>query len=106
MEKILFICSGGMSTALIGTKLEEVAKKNGSEFKAWAKGAGELQAELDKEEVSIVLVAPQIKHKLKDLKAICDSKGIKCAPIAPNMYVPMDMAIKKLYDFTIKELAK
>ncbi len=106
MIKVLFICSGGMSTALIGKKLEGEASKSGKQFKVWAAGSSELKNELDKNKIDIVMVAPQIKHKFKELAKICDSAGVKCAQIKPDMYVPMDMAIRKLYTYTTQELEK
>jgi cellobiose PTS system EIIB component len=97
--KIMFVCSGGMSTAMTAKKLEEVSAKNNVEMIVTAKGVGDFEEELQNNEYDIVLIAPQIKHKFKSISEIVSNYGdIKIEKIPPQMYAPMEPAVKKLFD--------
>ncbi|GHU61597.1 PTS sugar transporter subunit IIB [Clostridia bacterium] len=74
MKKILLVCSAGMSTSLLVSKMEKVAAEKGIESKIWAISASVIDSNLD--EADVVLLGPQVKFMLKNLKEKTDAKGI------------------------------
>jgi cellobiose PTS system EIIB component len=81
---ILLCCAAGMSTSLLVTKMEQAAKEKGIEAKIWAISADGIKSHLD--EADVVLVGPQIRYKLPQLKKLADEKGIPIDLIAPQDY--------------------
>ncbi len=73
MKKILLCCAAGMSTSLLVTKMKQSATEKGISTDIWAVSIDDLNTNLEKG-VDIVLLGPQIKYKLKDVKEICDKK--------------------------------
>lgn len=67
--KILLACNGGISTGLIADKMSALAKKDGKEYKIWAIDDSQIESELTREDINIVLLGPQIKFKLKTLQS-------------------------------------
>lgn len=63
MKKVLFICSGGMSSAIVEQALDDEAKKAGVDVTSSAVGSGEAQDAINKDDWDIVLVAPQVKNR-------------------------------------------
>lgn len=59
---ILLVCSAGMSTSLLVSKMEKVAEADGLDVKIWAVPASEADANLD--EADIVLLGPQVRYML------------------------------------------
>ena len=66
MVKILLVCSAGMSTSLLVTKMEKAAKEQGIEAKIWAVSTD--AAARNMEEADVVLIGPQIKFQLDSMK--------------------------------------
>jgi len=68
MKKILLVCSAGMSTSLLVTKMQEVAKEQGVEAEIWA--VGEAEASSNWEKADVLLLGPQVRFlegKIKDM---------------------------------------
>ena len=63
--KILLICSAGMSTSLLVTKMNKEAEKQGIATEIWALGASEAKKKLD--EADIILLGPQVRFMKNDL---------------------------------------
>ena len=63
-----------MSTSLLVTRMEKAATEQGIEARIWAIGADAIRANLD--EADVLLLGPQVRYMLKELKAIGDEKGI------------------------------
>jgi len=59
---ILLVCSAGMSTSLLVSKMEKTAAEEGIEAKIWAVPANEADANFD--EADIVLLGPQVRYML------------------------------------------
>jgi len=57
--KILLICSAGMSTSLLVTKMEKAAAARGLDLTIYAHAASEAKRMLDK--ADIVLLGPQVR---------------------------------------------
>lgn len=69
MKKIVLLCSNGMSTSLMVTKMKEAAAKASFEcsIAAYAlSSAKEVAADAD-----CILIGPQVKHKLAQVKSDC-----------------------------------
>ncbi|WP_024293701.1 PTS sugar transporter subunit IIB [Lacrimispora indolis] len=68
---ILLICSAGMSTSLLVTKMQKVAKELNFDCKIWAVSTDVADENMQKADV--VLLGPQIKFMADALKA----KGVR-----------------------------
>ncbi len=88
MKKVLFVCSGGMSSAIVVKALKEEAKKHGEELEVKAIGSSEVEMEL-KDEWDVIMVAPQIRHRFDGIKRQADEAGVPVGAIPPNAYTPM-----------------
>ena len=97
MKKILLCCAAGMSTSLLVTKMQNEAKNTGMESKIWAIPVEELSNNLNG--VDIVLLGPQIRYKLNDVKKVCNEKSIPAEVI--NMVDYGTMNGKKVLDFAL-----
>src|SRR5690554_5340401 len=58
--KILLVCSAGMSTSLLVTKMEKVAKEKGIDVEIFALSAGEGKKILN--DVDLILLGPQVRY--------------------------------------------
>lgn len=74
MTNILLICSGGMSTSMLAERMIAAAKAKGVEAKIWA--VGEQAADANVGEADVVLVGPQMRFKVSELKAAYPGKPI------------------------------
>jgi PTS system cellobiose-specific IIB component len=90
--KILLVCSGGMSTAIVVKALEQEAAKTGRTVTVKAAAASEL-AETVKDGWDIVLVAPQVRYRLGELSAVAGEAGVPVALIPPQGYSPAGGAV-------------
>lgn len=81
---ILLCCNAGMSTSLLVTKMEAYAKEQGMEAKIWAVGAGDINNHFDKADV--LLLGPQVRYMLPNLKKVGEEKGISVEAINPVHY--------------------
>ena len=68
MKKILLVCSAGMSTSLLVTKMEESAKEKGIEIHIEALPVSECSRVVDK--VDIVLLGPQVRFQKPQVDAL------------------------------------
>lgn len=84
--KGILLCSGGMSTTIIKNKLNEI-NDLGIEFTASGiQGNNWEDTALSND---IVLVSPQIRFQLDEVKKVCEPKGIFVFSIPPLMYSPV-----------------
>lgn len=74
MKNILLICSAGMSTSFLVTKMEKASKEKGIETKIWA--VGEADSEESIEMADIILLGPQVKHLLAKIQEKAGSKPV------------------------------
>ncbi len=82
MKKIVLVCNAGMSTGILAKKMEAAA--NG-EYEIKAYGDKDFQNNLENAEV--ILVGPQIRYMIEDIKKDYD---IPVAGINPMKYGMMD----------------
>jgi len=68
MKRILLVCSAGMSTSLLVTKMQEAAADQGEEAEIWA--VAEADASTNWEKADVLLLGPQVRfleNKIKDM---------------------------------------
>jgi cellobiose PTS system EIIB component len=86
--KILFVCAGGMSSAILIQALKNEAKKEGHHIEALAIGTFQLEGEITKG-WDVVMVAPQVKHRLDSIKQVTASQQVPCDVIPLHAYTPL-----------------
>lgn len=89
MKHVLFICSGGMSSAIVEKALEKEAEKNNVELESSAVGSGEVEHAMKSKKWDIILVAPQVKHRFKLFKEVADEMNLPIELIQPRDYSPL-----------------
>lgn len=89
MKKVLFVCSGGMSSAIVEKSLDVEAKKSGIDLESQAVGTGEAENAIKSKRWDIILVAPQVKHRFKEIKELADDEKIPVELIEPRNYSPL-----------------
>lgn len=89
MKKVLFVCSGGMSSAIIEKALMDEAKKVGLQIESSAVGSGQAEDAINQGGWDIILVAPQVRNRFDIFKGFAEAKGIKIATIPPRDYSPL-----------------
>lgn len=68
MKNILLVCSAGMSTSLLVTKMKKAAQENDVECTIWAVSQSEVDSNWEKADV--ILLGPQVRFiegKIKEL---------------------------------------
>ncbi|HBM75396.1 MAG TPA: PTS sugar transporter subunit IIB [Clostridiaceae bacterium] len=88
MKKIILLCSSGMSTSLLVTKMQKTAKEKGIQISIDAFPEADMRSHLDG--VDAVLLGPQIKYALGRIRKICAEKGIPVDVISPVDYGMMN----------------
>ena len=68
MKKILLVCCAGMSTSLLVNRMREVAKTKEIDCKIWSTSEKELPNEFAQEPADVILVGPQIRYLLNNIK--------------------------------------
>ncbi|QQZ10125.1 PTS sugar transporter subunit IIB [Heyndrickxia vini] len=85
---ILLVCSAGMSTSLLVTKMQKAAEKKGIDATIWAVSNDQAGENLDKADV--LLLGPQVRYLLSDMKKLVGSKPIQVDVINQMHYGLMD----------------
>lgn len=81
---ILLCCSAGMSTSLLVNKMKKAAVEEGLSVKIQAVATMEVRNHIN--EVDVILLGPQVRYQLNDIKKIGDEKGIPVDTINPMHY--------------------
>ncbi len=85
---ILLVCSAGMSTSMLVTKMEKAAEVKGIDAKIWAVSSDQAKTELNNADV--MLLGPQVRFLLNDMKKEAETKGIPVAVIDSVQYGTMN----------------
>lgn len=81
---ILLCCAAGMSTSLLVTKMEKAAEAEGINCNIVAVSADAIRQHLERADV--LLVGPQVRYMLPQLKKLGQEKGIPVEVINPVHY--------------------
>lgn len=98
MFVIRLFCCAGMSTSLIVRRMEEEASRRGLACDIQAFTIDVAEQHLDAADV--VLIGPQIRYRMNEVKALCDPLGIPYGVIPMAMYGLLDG--KQIMDFALK----
>lgn len=88
MIKVLMVCSGGMSSSLVVNTIKKEAEKENIQINIKSVGTGEFIDEV-KEDWDLVLVAPQVRHRLPVFEEQAKEEGIPIELIPPQSYSPL-----------------
>ena len=88
MINIVLFCSTGLSTNLLIRKIEQAAESK--DIEVTVKSYPESMMEKHIKDADVVLVGPQIRHAIKQLKEECDRYNIPIEVISTRDYGYMD----------------
>ena len=83
--KILICCAGGFSSSIVEKKLRDYGQTIGEEIEVKAVGTAEV-SEIIKDGYQVLLYAPQVRNRARDLEATATKAGVPCALMAPQDY--------------------
>ncbi|WDC84751.1 PTS sugar transporter subunit IIB [Caloramator sp. mosi_1] len=100
--KVLMVCSGGMSSAIVVKAIKQEADKQNFPLEIKAVGTGEFEEELKNGGYDLAIVAPQVKHRMDVFKEQAASANVPIELIVPMGYTPIGAPkvleqIKKYY---------
>ncbi|MEJ8737899.1 PTS sugar transporter subunit IIB [Erysipelotrichaceae bacterium HCN-30851] len=78
MKKIYLFCSAGMSTSMLASKMQNVAKANNFPVEVKAFSHSKIEQIVNEEHPDVILLGPQVKHLLAETKEKYESQ----APVA------------------------
>lgn len=73
--KILLVCSAGMSTSLLVSKMRKAAEEK--QLTAEIDAVGESQLKNHLEDLDVVLIGPQVRYLESKIRKLVEPKGIK-----------------------------
>ncbi|NKF06440.1 PTS sugar transporter subunit IIB [Clostridium gasigenes] len=74
MKRIVLVCSAGMSTSLLVSKMQVAAKDQG--FECSIEAYGEAQLKNHENEIDVLLLGPQVRFLFNKLKTKFDAKNV------------------------------
>lgn len=75
-KTIMLVCSAGMSTSLLVSKMKKSALAKGIDAEIFANSANEADATLAKKEVDILLLGPQVRFMKSHFEKKVEGKNI------------------------------
>lgn len=78
MKKIYLFCSAGMSTSMLASKMQEIAKANNMPVEVKAFSHSKIEQIVADEHPDVILLGPQVKHLLAETQ----EKYGNTAPVA------------------------
>lgn len=89
-KTILLVCSAGMSTSLLVTKMQKAAEAKELDRKIFAISASEIDGVLAGEEINVLLLGPQVRFMEKQMKEKLSDKNVPCEVINMTDYGMMN----------------
>ncbi|WP_066496809.1 PTS sugar transporter subunit IIB [Abyssisolibacter fermentans] len=74
MIRIMLVCSSGMSTSLLVSKMKKAAEKSNIEVDINAIGSAQLSSHTDN--LDVVLLGPQVRFMLNNIREQLEPKGV------------------------------
>ena len=75
-KTIMLVCSAGMSTSLLVTKMQKAAEEQGVDADIFAVSASDADNNLASKEVDVLLLGPQVRFMKADFEKRLEPKGI------------------------------
>lgn len=88
MLNIVLVCSAGMSTSLLVSKMNKVAKEKGLDVNVIAIAEADVKNNMDK--VDIMLLGPQVRYLLPKMREMMEVKGVPVDIVDTVSYGTMD----------------
>lgn len=88
MKNILLVCSAGMSTSLLVSKMQEAAKAQGVECHIEAVAEAEAKNKID--DIDVLLLGPQVRFLLSKFQGLLADKGVPVEVIDTVAYGTMN----------------
>lgn len=85
-KTIMLVCSAGMSTSLLVSKMKKSAKEKGLDAEIFANSANEADQTLASKEVDVLLLGPQVRFMKSQFEKKVDGKGIPVGVINMQDY--------------------
>jgi cellobiose PTS system EIIB component len=101
--RVMLVCSAGMSTSLLVTKMKNAATKEGIDIEIFAVPEVEVKEYID--QADVVLLAPQVRFLFNKMKLELEPKGIPLAVIDGMNYGLMkgDAVVKQALELTVSK---
>ncbi len=101
MLRVMLVCSAGMSTSLLVTKMKDAAAKEGIDIEIFAVPEVEVKQSID--QADVVLLAPQVRFLFNKMKQELEPKGIPIAVIDGLNYGMMrgDAVVKQALELAV-----
>lgn len=82
----MLVCSAGMSTSLLVTKMQKAAFNQGLDAHIFAASASEADTNLENNPVDVLLLGPQVRYMKSDFEKRLSPKGIPTDVISMSDY--------------------
>ncbi|MHC5248960.1 PTS sugar transporter subunit IIB [Enterococcus sp. HY326] len=89
-KTIMLVCSAGMSTSLLVTKMQKAAEAQGVDADIFAVSASEADSSLEQKDVNVLLLGPQVRFMKGDFEKRLAPKGIPLEVINMSDYGMMN----------------
>lgn len=90
MKKILLACGAGASSGFIAQQMRKAAKKRNIDVSIKAVSDTEIPDHIDG--VKVLLLGPHLAHKVKDVEASVEGKGVSVLLIDKEHYATLNGA--------------
>ncbi len=75
-KTIMLVCSAGMSTSLLVTKMEKAAAERGIDADIFAVAANDADNNIEQKDVNVLLLGPQVRFMKGQFEKKLEPKGI------------------------------
>lgn len=75
-KTIMLVCTAGMSTSLLVSKMNKSAEENGIDAEVFAAGVNEVEEKLAENDVNVLLLGPQVRYKKSEYEEVVEGKNI------------------------------
>lgn len=86
MKKVYLFCSAGMSTSMLASNMQEVAKKNQLMIEVKAFAYSRMEEIMEREHPDCILLGPQVRYLLSEIVEKYESKHIPIGVIDADDY--------------------
>lgn len=99
---IMLVCSAGMSTSMLVTKMEKAADEKGIEADIFAVSASEADANIQNKPLDVIMLGPQVRFMKNQFEQKVEGKDIAVEVINMQDYGMMNGA--KVLDTAIESI--
>ena len=75
-KTIMLVCSAGMSTSLLVTKMQKAAEAKGIDAEIFAVSASEADSNIESKGIDVLLLGPQVRFMKSQFEKKLEPKGI------------------------------